>query len=98
MLRQMLAQVIFIDPNDLNRGTAELMERDFDVEYLDDWIDDNGPAVWVNARTLSDLDECNFLHWVQAIVRPLGGDVMGTRLATGHASPSWIIGASRHRE
>ena len=28
MLRQMLARVIFLDPNDLNRGSAELIERD----------------------------------------------------------------------
>jgi len=45
MLRKMLAQVMFLNPNDLNRGTAELIEHDFDVEYLDDWIDDYGRAV-----------------------------------------------------
>jgi hypothetical protein len=44
MLRKMHAQVMFLNPNDLNRGSAELIERDFDVEYLDDWIDDYGPA------------------------------------------------------
>ena len=45
MLRKMIAMVMFVDPNDLNRGSAELIEHDFDVEYLDDWIDDYGPAV-----------------------------------------------------
>lgn len=54
MLRKMLAEVIFLNPNDLNRGTAELIEHDFDMEYLVDWIDDYSGAVWVNVRTLSE--------------------------------------------
>ena len=33
MLRKMIAMVMFVDPNDLNRGSAELIEHDFDVEY-----------------------------------------------------------------
>ena len=97
MLRQMLARVIFLDPNDLNRGSAELIEHDFDVEYLDDWIDDYGPAVWVKARTLSDLDDFSFLDWVQAIVEPFGGDVVEAGLAAAPTAPSWAIAASRHR-
>jgi hypothetical protein len=75
MLRKMLAQVLFLNPSDLNRGSAELIERDFEVEYLDDLIDDYGPAVWVNAGTLSELDASGFLRWVQTIVAPVGGDV-----------------------
>ncbi|SRR6266404_4927649 len=74
MLRKMLAIVMFLNPNDLNRGSAELIEHDFDVQYLDDWIDDYGPAVWVKAWTLSNLDE-SFIDWVQTIVEPVGGDV-----------------------
>ena len=96
MLRKMVAEVIFLNPNDLNRGTAELIEHDFDVEYLDDYIDDYSPAVWVNARTLSELDDFSFLDWVQTIVEPLGGDVVEAGLAAPTA-PSWAIAASRHR-
>jgi len=81
MLRKMLAQVMFLNPNDLNRGIAELIEHDFDVEYLDDWIDDYGPAVWVNAWTLSRLDDSSFFVWVKTIVEPIGGDVCEAGLA-----------------
>ncbi len=75
MLRKMLAMVMFVNPNDLNRGSAELIEHDFDVEYLDDWIDDYGPAVWVNATSLNELDNSSFFHWVETIVEPVGGEV-----------------------
>ena len=81
MLRKMLAIVMFLNPNDLNRGSAELIERDFDVEYLEDWIDDYSPAVWVNARTLSELDDSSFFDWVQTIVEPVGGEVLEAGLA-----------------
>jgi len=81
MLRKMVAEVIFLDPNDLNRGSAELIERDFEVEYLVDWIDDYSGAVWVNAWTLSELDGISFFNWVQAIVAPVGGDVVEAGLA-----------------
>ena len=93
MLRKMVAEVIFLNPNDLNRGTAELIEHDFDVEYLDDYIDDYSPAVWVNARTLSELDDFGFLDWVQTIVEPVGGEVLEAGLAT-QTGPSWAIAAS----
>src|SRR6266403_6376109 len=78
MLTKMLAGVMFLNPNDLNRGSAELIEHGFDVQYLDDWIDDYGPAVWVNAWTLSDLDDDSFFDWVQYIVEPVGGEVLET--------------------
>jgi len=81
MLRKMLAQVMFLNPNDLNRGSAELIEHDFDVEYLDDWIDDCSPAVWVNAWTLSELDDSSFFDWVRTIVEAVGGDVLEAGLA-----------------
>jgi hypothetical protein len=96
MLRKMLAIVMFLNPNDLNRGSAELIEHDFDVEYLDDWIDDYGPAVWVNARSLSELDDLSFFDWVETIVEPVGGDVLEAGLAT-QTAPSWAIAASWHR-
>jgi hypothetical protein len=96
MVRQILAQVMFLNPNDLNRGSAELIEHDFDVEP-DDLIDDYSPAVWVNARTLSELDNSGFFNWVRTIVEPLGGDVLEAGLATTPTAPSWAVAASRHR-
>ncbi len=60
----------------MNGGIAELIERDFDVEYLEDWIDDYGPTVWVNAWTLSELDDDSFFDWVETIVEPAGGELL----------------------
>jgi len=96
MLRKMLAQVIFLNPNDVNRGSAELIEHDFEVEYLDDWIDDYGSAVWVNAWTLSELDDYSFFDLVETIVVPVGGEVLEAGLAT-RTEPSWAIAASWSR-
>src|SRR6266403_383595 len=75
LLKKMLAIVIFLNSNDLNRGSAELIEHGFDVQYLNDWIDDDTPKAWVNAWTLSDLDDDSFFDWVQDILDPVGGYV-----------------------
>ena len=81
MLRKMIAEVIFLNPNDLNRGSAELIERDFEVEFLEDWIDEYNGAVWIKAWTLSELDDFSFFDWVTTIVEPVGGDVVEAGLA-----------------
>jgi hypothetical protein len=93
MLRKMVAHVMFLDPYDLNRGTAELIEHDFEVEYLDDRIDDYGRAVWVNVWTLSELDDFSFFDWMETIVEPVGGEVCEAGPAT-QSYPSWVIAAS----
>ncbi|MET4418279.1 hypothetical protein [Bradyrhizobium sp. RT3a] len=84
MLRKLVAHVIFLNPNDLNRASAELIEHDFNVEYLDNLIDDYNRAVWVNAWTLSELDDSSFFDWVESIVEPVGGEC-------------WKLGSLRRR-
>ena len=74
-LNRLIAEIIFIDPADMNRTVVELIDRDFDVEVLD-WIDDEGPAVWILASTLTELDASGFFDRVKTIVEPLGGDVL----------------------
>ena len=69
-------EVIFLRPADLRSAIPELMELDFDVEVLEDWIDDEGPARWILASIYTELDLFGFLDWVKPIVEPLGGDVM----------------------
>jgi hypothetical protein len=76
MLRKMQAEILFLNPNDLNPATAELVKLGFDVEFLDDWIDDEGPAVWIVAWTLTELDQSSFFDWVKGIVELVGGDVV----------------------
>jgi hypothetical protein len=75
MLTRMDAEVLFHDPADVNPAIAELIERDFDVQVLEDLIDECGPAVFVLAVVISELDVDAFFDWVKAIVDPLGGEV-----------------------
>jgi len=93
VLRKMSAEVMFYNPNDVNRGCAELIEHGFEVQLLDDWIDDFSAAVWVSAWTLSELDDSSFFDWAEAIVEPVGGEVCEAGPAT-QSYPSWVIAAS----
>ena len=86
MLQRMIAECLFLDPNDLSPGSAALVERGFDVEVLD-WIDDCGPTVWVKARITSELDEYRFLDWVKTIIEPFSsGDVVEAGLERSDAA------------
>jgi hypothetical protein len=81
MLQRMQADVLFLDPHDLNPGIAVLVEHGFDVENLDDWIDECGPTVFIRARITTEIDEDHFFDWMQSIVEPLGGDTIEAGLA-----------------
>jgi hypothetical protein len=85
-LDRMVAEVIFSNPAEMNPAIAELIELDFDVEALDDWIDDDGPAVWLLASALTELGESAFFDRVKNIVEPLGGYVVEAGRA---ARPRW---------
>ena len=50
MLKQMMAEIIFRNPGDINPAIADLIGFDFEVRILDDWIDDDGPAVWIRPQ------------------------------------------------
>jgi hypothetical protein len=81
MLQKMQADVLFLDPADLNPGIAALVELGFEVENLDDWIDEAGPTVFLRVRITTEVDEHHFLDWLQSIVEPVGGDVVEAGLA-----------------
>ena len=92
MLKQMMAEIIFRNPGDMNPAIADLIGFDFEVRVLDDWIDDDGPAVWIVATTLSGLSQSAF-HSVRAIAEPLGGDVVEAGLAPDDLE-AWIASKS----
>jgi hypothetical protein len=82
LLRRMLADILFLDPNDMNPGVAALTELGFDVEVLDDWIDECGPTVFIRAQITTELDEDRFFNWVSSIVEQFrSGDVIEAGLA-----------------
>jgi hypothetical protein len=75
MLQRMEAEILFLDPDDVNLGSATLIEQGFEVEVLD-WIDDSSPTVWINATITTELDQYDFFLWVYNIAWRLGGDVV----------------------
>ena len=93
MLKQMMAEIIFRNPGDMNPAIADLIGFDFEVRILDDWIDDDGPAIWIVATTLSGLSQSAFFHSVRAIAEPLGGDVVEAGLAPDDLE-AWIASKS----
>jgi hypothetical protein len=88
MLNAMTAEIIIDDPNDLNAVTAVLIEQGFDVEFLDDWIDDEGKVIWLLADALTELDQDEFLNWVGGIVAPFG-DVIEAGLCSPEQRRAW---------
>jgi hypothetical protein len=80
-LQRMQADFCFCDPDDVNLGTAVLVEHGFDVEILDDSIDECGPTIFVRGWITTTIAENDFLDWAQSIVDPLGGDTIEAGLA-----------------
>jgi hypothetical protein len=72
MLQRMDAEILFLDPDDVNPGIATLIELGFEVEVLDH-IDPYGPMVWIKARITTELDAKRFFHWINSLVEPLQG-------------------------
>ena len=89
MLQRVDADIMFLDPNDVSSGSAALIEHGFDVEVLDDWIDDYGPAVWVRACITTDVTAGRLLDWVQNIVGPFNGDVSEVDLSPQAPASAW---------
>jgi hypothetical protein len=70
-----MADILFLNPDDVNRALDALAEREFDIEILPDAIDDCGPTVFIQATIVSTLDDDGFRCLVDGIVEPYGGDV-----------------------
>ena len=83
MLQRMEAEILFLDPKDVAEGSAVLIEHGFDVEVLEDRIDDYGPAVFLRLQITTELDEHSFFRWVQGLVEDLNlsGDLVEAGLA-----------------
>ena len=57
----MHAEILWLDPADMERGSAILTEQGFQIEVLD-LVDPYGPTVWIIARIavsdFNDLSSC----------------------------------------
>ena len=61
----------------------KLLEIDYDFEVLKwDWHDGTKPDTTVTVRAITELDAFAFFDHVQAIVGPLGGDVIAADLVS----------------
>ena len=71
----MSGQVMFLDPEDVEDGIAELAEHGLESKIREDLVDECGPTVFVDVFGTSDLGASEFLHWLSDLAEPLGGDV-----------------------
>ena len=69
------AEIIFLEPRDVNPANGELTELGFDCEVLH-WDDPLSEATWILARADSELDISEFFGWEG-------------RSSTGSAAMSW---------
>jgi hypothetical protein len=75
MQQQMEAEILFLDPADVNAGVAALTARGFEVEVMD-WVDPGGPTVWIMARIATGLSQDAFFEYIHDIAEELNGDVV----------------------
>ena len=84
-LQRMAAEILFETPDDMNRALPVLLEHDFEVRFLDGRFDPAGtPTVWLLIWTLTRLDGCAFVGFVDELVRPLGG--LADEVSVAHVS------------
>jgi hypothetical protein len=83
MLQRTSAEIIFINTDDPGPVIQKLLEIDYDVEVLKwDWHNGTKPDTTVTVSTITELDASTFFDHVQAIVGPLGGDVIEANLVS----------------
>ena len=97
MLQRMSAEIIFMNTDDPGPVIQKLLEIDYDFEVLK-WDRDNGakPDTTITVSTFTELDAFAFFDHVQAIVGPLGGDVIAADLVSS-PPPSSCRPANRRR-
>jgi hypothetical protein len=86
MKNEMNAELLFLDPDDLDTAMPKLIEHGLTITRLDDWVDPCGPTVWIIASLSTELDQDGFFDWIKNIVDPLDGDVVVAGLGW---DPSW---------
>jgi hypothetical protein len=55
VLNLMDAEILFLDPADVNPAIAELIKRDFRVEIHEDMIDEAGPTVFIRVPASASM-------------------------------------------
>ena len=89
MLRRMMAEIIFLNPTDASAAMIALSELGYELEEMVEWIDDESGARWILAFTRSELDPTGFFESMQALVKPMGGDIVEAGYAPADLE-AWI--------
>ena len=83
MLQRMSAEIIFDNTDDAGPVIQKLLEIGYNFEVLRWDLDDGAkPDTTITVKTITELDEFAFFDHVQAIVEPLGGDVIAADLVS----------------
>jgi len=81
MLQRMSAEIIFTKTDDPGPVIQKLLEIGYNFEVLRwDWDKGAKPDTTITVSTITELDAFAFFDHVQAVVRPLGGEVIGADL------------------
>jgi hypothetical protein len=81
MLQRMSAEIIFMKTDDPGPVIQKLLEIAYNFEVLRWDLDDGAkPDTTITVSTITDLDAFAFFDHVQAVVWPLGGDVIAADL------------------
>ena len=81
MLQRMSAEIIFINTDDPGPVIQKLLQIGYNFEVLRwDWNKGAKPDTTITVSTITELDAFAFFDHVQAIVGPLGGDVIAADL------------------
>ena len=93
MLQRMSAEIIFINTDDPGPVIQKLLEIGYDFEVLR-WDRDDGtkPDTTITVSTFTELDAFAFFDHVQAIVGPLGGDVIAANHVPLGARSDLVMG------
>ena len=81
MLQQISAEIIFMKTDDPGPVIQKLLEIGYNFEVLRWDLDDGAkPDTTITVKAITELDAFAFFDHVQAIVGPLGGDVIAADL------------------
>jgi hypothetical protein len=96
--QRMLAEIVLLRPRELERVMANLIELDFEVHFLGDWLVGSGPHVWILATALSELDPEAFFTYAQGIVEKAVAYPLDSFVVEAGPAPAdieaWIAGWS----
>ena len=82
MFQRMSAEINFFNTDDPGPVIQKLLEIGYNFEVLrwEDWHNGTKPDTTITVSTITELDAFAFFDHVQAIVGPLGGDVIAADL------------------